>query len=222
MNASPQRDVFVRSEGDAWFERNRSAIHGPNDLRDHVVGVISRHLSTTRLSDVLEIGCAAGANLAALGLRRPIVGHGVDPSGAAVAEAAVQNPNFDVRAATSDALPFGDASMDVVWFGFCLYLVDRTLLHRSVAEADRVLRDGGLLVIHDFDAPHPTARAYHHLSGVTSYKLDASALFLADPAYVLAEKSSFSATSVDWELDPGERLGLWICRKDSGNAYLQR
>jgi SAM-dependent methyltransferase len=222
MSLAAQRDLFVRSEGDAWFERNRSAIQGPNDLREHVIGVISGHLPTARTTDVLEIGCASGANLLALGERRSIVGHGVDPSGAAVAHALEMQPGLDIRTGTTDALPFTDASMDVVWFGFCLYLVDRTLLHRSVAEADRVLRNGGLLVILDFDAPHPVAREYHHVPGVTSYKLNTSALFLADPAYVLAEKSSFSATGVDWEADPGERIGLWICRKDTDNAYLQQ
>ena len=196
MISTSQRDVFLRSEGDAWYLRNSAAIDGPNELRSRVVGIISSHLPISRNSDVLEIGCASGANLTALAELRPIAGFGVEPSDAAVLRASELHPELDVRSGTTDSLPFPDSSMDVVWFGFCLYLVDRSLLHRSVAEADRVLRNGGILVIHDFDAPRPVAREYHHLPGVVSYKFDVAALFLADPAYVLASKLSFSASHV--------------------------
>jgi adenylyltransferase/sulfurtransferase len=42
-------------------------------------------------------------------------------------------------------------ALDLVLFGFCLYLVDRKLISRVVAEADRVLKDTGFLGIVDFD-----------------------------------------------------------------------
>ena len=124
-----------------------------------------------------------------------------------------------LRTGTADELPYDDASFDVVWFGFCLYLVDRTLLMRTVSEADRVLRDGGVLAIVDFEPEAPCARPYSHRPGLLSYKMDHSRLFLANPAYVLAEKHATSHTTGRWEHDPQERVALTICRKDLEHAY---
>lgn len=214
-----QRDVFAAQEGDGYFRRNRASLDKGSEIRDLVIHRIAHQLSATATSRVLEVGCATGANLAVMGGLRPIAGFGVDPSAAAVASGNVRYPALSLTAATADRLPYEDASFDVVWFGFCLYLIDRALLHRVVAEADRVLKDGGTLAIHDFDPDAPTVRPYHHHPGLNSYKMDYARLFLADPAYVLAEKISFTHQSAHWSPDAQERVGLWICRKNTQAAY---
>lgn len=168
---------------------------------------------------MLEIGCGQGHNLDALGRLRCIEGHGIEPSREAVRAGAQTFPALALRCGTADELPYDDASFDLVWFGFCLYLVDRTLLQRTVAEADRVLRDGGLLAIVDFDPAAPCMRRYHHREGLRSYKMDHARLFLANPAYVLVAKHSTSHTSGMWEPDPQERVALSLCRKDLEHAY---
>lgn len=214
-----QREAFLSGEGDGYFKRNQAALERNDDARNLVVSRISHHLNGMTGPRVLEIGCATGGNLAALGALNSIEGVGIDPSAEAVRAGAAQFPSLSLHVGTADNLRFTDASFDLVWFGFCLYLVDRPLLHRVVAECDRVLRDGGLLVIYDFDPDVPCVRQYRHLPGLNSYKMDYSRLYLANPAYSLIEKLSFSHSDLQWSADPQERLGLWICRKNMQSAY---
>ena len=214
-----QRDTFLGGEGDGYFTRNQSALSRLDAARSFVVQRIAHHMPATREARVLEIGCATGANLVALGAVRQIAGVGIDPSPQAIAAGRHDSPALSLQVGTADALSFEDASFDVVWFGFCMYLVDRGLLHRVIAEADRVLREDGLLAIHDFDPDVPTRRPYHHRPGLNSYKMDYSRLFLADPAYALLEKASFTHHALQWSADPQERVGLWILRKNVQLAY---
>lgn len=214
-----QRDEFLASEGDQWFARNRSALDATSPARERIVDRLAGQMPPGRAARVLEIGCGPGHNLALLASRRPIEGHGIDPSSDAIACGTARHPQLRLQVGTADALPFADGAFDLVWFGFCLYLVDRPLLYRVVAEADRVLADGGLLAILDFDPGAPCARPYHHRPGLMSYKMDYAALFLANPAYVLVDKLSTSHTTGEWEPDPQERVALTLCRKNFEQAY---
>lgn len=218
---TPQRDEFLASEGNSWFERNAPMLAAPSPMRSLVVSRVAASLAGRQRAAVLEIGCGRGDNLHALGQSRGISGHGLDPSAKAIEAGRAAYPQLELRQGTADTLPFADASFDLVWFGFCLYLVDRSLLQRAVAEADRVLRDGGLLAIVDFDPDVPSIRPYHHRAGLSSYKMDYSRLFLANPAYVLAEKISTSHETGLWSADPQDRVALTICRKDLAHAYRQ-
>lgn len=171
-----QKDRFMMGEGDAWFNRNRERL----GLRDPVTEVIEElKLSPKR---VLEIGCSNGWRLKKLFDRySECTVFGVEPSAAAVDEALIST----VLRSTADELPFGSDNFDLVIFGFCLYLVDPADLFRVVTEADRVLRDNGILIIHDFAAwDRPFARAYEHADGVLSYHMDHAKLWLAHPSYV--------------------------------------
>lgn len=215
----PQKHEFLAAEGDQWFARNRAALRATSPLRDLVVGRIAAQLTEGTTVRVLEIGCGQGNNLAALANLHPIEGHGIEPSQEAVATGLLEFPGLLLRTGTADNLPYDDASFDIVWFGFCMYLIDRTLLQRAVAEADRVLRDGGILAIVDFDPDAPCVRPYHHRAGLNSFKMDHSRLFLANPAYTLVEKHSTSHTTGRWEPDPQERVALTICRKNLEQAY---
>ena len=215
-----QKEVFLASEGDRWFVRNRRSLDVPSELCDTVASRLANQLSNKDEARVLEIGCGQGQNLAALAARVPIVAHGIDPSQEAITVGSQRFPLLSLKKGSADALPHADDSFDVVWFGFCLYLVDRSLLFRVVAEADRVLRDGGLLVIVDFDPAQPSRRSYHHYPGLYSYKMDYVRLFLANPSYVLVEKLSASHTSGQWSPDPQERVALTLCRKSLEQAYM--
>jgi ubiquinone/menaquinone biosynthesis C-methylase UbiE len=214
-----QRDVFRDREGDNYFVRNEKTLLGTSPVKSLVIERIAHHIAPSQGTRVLEVGCASGGNLAALNNLRTIEGFGIDPSSDAVRAGQESFPNFDLHVGTADSLPFDDGCMDVVWFGFCLYLVDRALLYRVIAEADRVLTEGGFIAIHDFDPDVACVRPYSHYAGLNSYKMNYSAMFLCNPAYALVEKLSFSHYDTQWTNDAQQRLGLWICRKNLQLGY---
>lgn len=204
-----QREIFLSSEGDAWFARNKAALadkHGrPHD--DPVLRELSELLQSddSRGFRILEIGCGDGGRLAWLSSKFGVDCVGLEPSTDAAAAASASGVN--VLRGTADSLPFEGQAFDVVIFGFCLYLCDREDLFRIAAEADRVLRAPGWLVIHDFFNPSPTARPYRHRAGVNSYKMDYRTLFTWHPAYVcLTHKIRHHADSTYTD-DVDE----WVC-----------
>ncbi len=99
----------------------------------------------------LDLGTGTGAvarGLAQLGLAVT----GLDPSDALLAQAHALDGEAGVavayRQGKAEALPFDDAGFDLVTAGQCWHWFDRP---RAAAEARRVLRPGGALVICHFD-----------------------------------------------------------------------
>lgn len=178
-----QKDVFLASEGNAWLARNTGILRSrPLPESDPVLMAL---LSLTpRLESgarVFEIGCGDGTRLQWLREARGAECYGIDPSADAVAVATQRG--ILAKQGTADELPYGSAEFDVVVFGFCLYLCDRDDLFRIASEADRVLRNPGWLLIHDFFSTVPTRRGYHHRPDLFSYKMDYRTLFNWHPGY---------------------------------------
>jgi ubiquinone/menaquinone biosynthesis C-methylase UbiE len=209
---SDQRKAFLESEGDAWYRRNAADAGTPAARLDRVIANLPNRPA------VLEVGCSDGRKLAELATRAPGRYVGIDPSTAAITEGRRRWPDLELHVGSADQLPV-DEQFDAVILGFFLYLCDRALLTRVVAEADRVLRDGGALVIVDFDPPAPRRRQYRHLEGVSTYKMDYPSLFLALPSYSLAEKLPFSQHGEGWTADETERIAMTILRKDLEGGY---
>jgi ubiquinone/menaquinone biosynthesis C-methylase UbiE len=210
-----QRSIFLQSEGDAWFVRNKtSGLTGPDHIDDYIVEQISESHS------VLEIGCAEGRRLSRLRTR---IGNqtklvGIDPSKEAIRFGSEQFSDLDLRVGTADSLP-GNEYFDAVILGFCLYLCDRNLLSKIVSEVDRVLNDLGFLMIIDFDPSQPHRRKYKHHESVWSYKMDYSQLFSVFPHYVLSEKFSLSHSGPNWVSTESERIAIWTLRKNYSGGY---
>ncbi len=215
-----QSQVFLDSEGDNWFARNKAAIGARNSF--HETEIIKRVLEFDRdnINTVLEIGCGNGAKLDDICRFFKAEGSGVDPSSAAVNSgnesfAEQHKTTLKLHIATASALPFADASFDLVYFGFCLYLVDRDEIYKAVSEADRVLRNGGFLAILDFDPMQRHKRPYHHKPGLFSYKTSYADFFTAGGHYYLVAKDSFSHSADHFSTDSDERVSLSILYKET-------
>jgi SAM-dependent methyltransferase len=96
---------------------------------------------------VLDVGCGAGVDLVRFA-RGGAICTGVDLAESAIALAkanfAQQGLTADLRVADGEALPFPDASFDLVFaHGVVQYTADD---RRLVAEARRVLKPGGLAI----------------------------------------------------------------------------
>lgn len=178
-----QKEVFLQSEGDAWFTRNQQGVAGRKlPAGDALLRELLDFLPANAESlKVLEVGCGDGTRLAWIKNNLKADCYGIEPSAQAVAAANAKGVN--AQQGTADALPFDNNSFDIVIFGFCLYLCDREDLFRIASEADRVLRSPGWLMILDFYSPVPMANAYQHCLGVQSYKMDYRTLFTWHPDY---------------------------------------
>lgn len=194
-----QTQVFLDSEGDAWFGRNREKL----GARDPVSDVLAEHKIAPRA--VLEIGCGNGWRLKKLRERYHCEADGIEPSRKAVNVAAVPG----VRRGWADRLPYRDDLFDLVIFGFCLYVCEPRDLFRIAGEADRVLQEGGHLIIHDFvEANPPYACAYKYRAGVLSYHMNFAGLWLAHPCYRMVARHAVGADEV-----------VVVLRKNSADAF---
>lgn len=175
-----QAAVFSSGEGNQWFERNK------NEPRNHIVNAVLTSLPG-QPKTIVEIGCGYGRYLNEMHRRYHSKCIGFDPSTEAIDYGRRKFHELDLRVGTAGS--FYGLHMDVLVFGFCLYLVDRFDLFRVVDDADWCLNEGGHLVIHDFDQEVPEKVPYKHADGVYSYKMDYSKLWLANPAYELISKT---------------------------------
>lgn len=139
--------VYDRMAGSWWDESG--FLHALAALNPARFGYMRRVLiEELRLApvglQVLDIGCGGGL-LAEEFARLGCAVMGVDPSEeslvAARTHAATQGLTIGYQCALGEALPFADASFDIVYC--CDVLEHVTDLHRVITETARVLRPGG-------------------------------------------------------------------------------
>jgi SAM-dependent methyltransferase len=210
---SPQKDVFLSAEGDAWFTRNESGLATRDWSRDPVCRRLEALPRAANESKVLEIGCGDGSRLQYLASLGSFQVYGLEPSEKAVAKA--RGRGLSVTRSTADVLPFPDSSFDILVFGFCLYLCDDADLFRIALEADRVLAKDAWLLILDFEARAPTYKPYRHRAGILSRKMDYSSMFAWHPAYTLASYEKFHHQTEQWTDETDEWVSLACLRKRS-------
>ncbi len=209
-----QSKVFLESEGDDWFERNKTAVNSKSSFYEtETIKRVLQHYKEN-INNVLEIGCGNGAKLFDLCDYFKATGSGIDPSAAAVKNGKELHKDLLLSVSTASKLPYSDDNFDLVYFGFCLYLVDRNDILKAVAEADRVLKNGGFLAILDFDPKQRHKRAYHHKPGLFSFKTSYADFFTSGGHYYLVAKESFSQGASHFTTDSDERVSVSILYKE--------
>jgi ubiquinone/menaquinone biosynthesis C-methylase UbiE len=209
-----QSNVFLESEGDRWFERNKESLNLKSDYYE--TETIKRVLNNFKynINNILEIGCGNAKKLSDLCTFFDAKGHGIDPSASALKNGKIVNKNLNLKVSTAADIPYEVNSFDLVYFGFCLYLVDRNDILRAISEADRVLKSGGFLAILDFDPKKRHKRPYEHKSDLFSYKTSYADFFTASGHYYLVAKDSFSHATHHFTADSDERVSISILYKE--------
>lgn len=181
-----QAKAFLTGEGDKWYERNKQA-----ELDYTVVNTLCG--LDPKPNSILEVGCGNARYLGELHRYFGGKAVGIDPSKKAIFEGRKAFPSLRLK--HNDAIPglrwewALHYEYDLILFGFCLYILDRSDLFLAVAYSDAILKNGGFLAIHDFDPPKPKVVPYKHVEGLSSYKMDYSSLWLANPGYSLVYKA---------------------------------
>lgn len=176
-----QSDTFLEGEAEQWFARNQNKLRVDDDP-------IIEAIESARIKprSILEVGCSNGWRVRLMKVKWGCYSVGIDPL--------FKTSLWDCRQGTADDLSaFDDNQFDLLIYGWCLYLCDREDLFKIVLEGDRVLRDGGHLVIYDFLPAKPYKRKYKHSPGLFSYKMDYSHLWLANPAYHLVHRAMYDS-----------------------------
>jgi SAM-dependent methyltransferase len=121
---------------------------------------------------VLDVGCGAGLSAAALhGLADAVVG--LEPNAGMLAYRRQVAPHAHFVVGRAEQLPFAGASFDMITAAGSLNYVDLDLFF---AEAKRVLRPGGVVVVYDF-WPGPWFEVFERrYPSAPGYALDVEAL----------------------------------------------
>lgn len=175
-----QDAIFERSEGDAYFRRNMEAMA----VRDMSTDLPMRLMSDYRLQPktVLEVGASNGFRLDAIRQQYGARCCGVEPSLEALDDARRRYPQVHHSPGVAHEIPWVEP-FDLVIVNYVLHWVDRRHLLRSIAEIDRLIKDGGCLIVGDFAPANRVRVPYRHKDGVYTYKQDYEALFLASGLY---------------------------------------
>ena len=131
---------------------------------------------------VLDVGCGTGGLAIAASRKVGSAGsvQGVDPSAAMIARAQrkARRAAADVqfRTGVAEALPYGDATFDVVLSSLMLHHLPKETRRAGVREVGRVLKPGGRFLAIDFGRPssehkHGLIGRLHRHGGVNARNL---------------------------------------------------
>jgi len=127
---------------EAWFEQHRAA---------YVTEMLALRPFVPLTGRGLEIGVGSGRFAAPLGIRL-----GIDPSPAMLAHARARG--IEVVAGVAEHLPFADDSCDHALLVTTICFLDSPAA--MLAEARRILKPGGILVIGFIDRASPLGQRY--------------------------------------------------------------
>lgn len=183
MHAGFQREVWAQGVGDDWFQRNKDAL-GNRDLASDAL--TSMQFTPT---SVLEVGAANGWRLKKLKERYGCTARGIDVSREAVK--AAKEAGISVDLGFAHDLPYSNNSFDTVIFGFCLCFISPEDWMALVSESNRVLRDGGVIILYDFVGTRFIKRRMMNITAdskleekpVYLYNFDWPSLWVSHPGY---------------------------------------
>jgi ubiquinone/menaquinone biosynthesis C-methylase UbiE len=210
-----QATAFYKGEADKWYRRNMFKPHEPDRVMEVIRGL------NIKPRTVLEVGCADGWRLRKIREELGSIGYGIDPSKDAIADApnSIERQGIKCWRGTAEKLVgVKDHSIDMVIYGFCLYLVDRSDLFSICCECDRALKDNGVVVINDFYSERPYSRVYEHAPELKSYKQDYAALWLGHPHYRRVTQK-FYGTETAQPLSRDDTVVVDVLKKDIKGAY---
>lgn len=223
MKGSLQKDAFTTYEADAWFSRNQDYLKKYSVQNDKVVSLLTGY--NLLPGNVLEIGCSAGHRLNGIkSLHKDCNVYGIEPSKKAIEYGQQNFPTINLCEGTADDLSaYGNESMDVIIVGFVFYVIDRNIVFKVISEIDRVLKNGGALIIVDFFSETSLKNEYQHIKDFRAYsfKQNYDEIFTSSKLYYLLDKSTLNhdTKSLDASNDYFNKYSISMLKKDINASY---
>lgn len=217
-----QDDIFISSEGDNWFSRNKDALGKKLD-NDIILKHIQNSFTISKEDSVLEIGCSNGFRLHSISHSYGCKCYGIDASLKAIELGSKQFSDIQLFHGGAEELKFENKSFNIIIINFVLHWIDRTNLLKVISEIDRVLKDNGRIIIGDFYPCAPQKVKYHHLPNqqVFTYKQHYFEIFQASQMYSLEYLKSFDHTNPE-SGNPAtfkDRCFLSVLKKEGDRLY---
>ena len=150
---SKQRELWRGSFGDAYIDRNPCT---PDLLRKRIVAFakIFQGLGLKAPRSILEVGANIGRNIRALQILTDAELHALEPNMRARTTLLNEKvlPKEQIHDGAAEELPFGDASMDMVFTCTVLIHIPPETVEQACRELYRVARQF-LLIIEYFFSP---------------------------------------------------------------------
>lgn len=223
MKDNIQKNAFLNYEADAWFQRNLDVLKGYSRDKDYVIKLLKDY--NLEPKSVLEVGCSFGYRLEAIrNLFDFCEVYGIDASSQAINYGKKEFPSIHLSHSTADDLSaFEDGSFDLLIVGFVFYVIDRSVLFKVISEIDRVLKNGGCLIIVDFFSIAAQKNKYHHIKDFDaySYKQNYWEIFTASKLYCLIGKTTQNQNSkmLDATSDYYNNNSYTILKKEISDGY---
>jgi ubiquinone/menaquinone biosynthesis C-methylase UbiE len=197
-----QDDYFNTIEGNNYYLRNNQD-QNPNK---ELISLLKSN--NVHISNLLDVGGFTGFQANAL---HDIYGCNcsvLEPSELALNEGKLKYPYINFKQGVANKILFGDEEFDLIIVNFVLHWIDRKYLLKSIAEMDRVLSNGGHILIGDFTPKTASKRKYHHdkTNSTWTYKQRYYELFLSSNLYSLI-------ASIELPYDNSSRFGIYILKK---------
>lgn len=209
-----QKDKFLAGEGDRYFKRN--FIQSDNEKiewikNDPLLPLLLDLPFENDIVNVLEIGCGQGLRLQELKNKKNWITYGLDPSLEAFNNG--KRKGINVYQGTADKLPFNDRSMDILIYGFCLYLCDYEDLFKIAAEADRVLKKRSWIAIMDFWSSSPRENTYKHDTSMNTFKNNRNLIFDWHPFYEVVYHKIIGHKTTSFTDNVQEKVSVSLLRR---------
>ena len=206
----------MTTEGDEYYKRNEEYETSTFFKHDPVCNSIIEIANTFyEKATILEVGCSDGRRLKALKEKYNWVYQGVEPSTIAIESGKIDG--IEMLKGSAEELPIEAKSVDILIYGFCLYLCDREELFSICAEGNRVTKDKSWIIIHDFWAKADTSNDYHHKQGIKSYKTKPEEMFSWHPSFTVMDTKIRDISNQTYTDNKDEWVKTSVIRKVAEN-----
>ena len=183
-----------------YFERNKTCKEHPGD---HII-YLTNLLKNEEINLICEVGCFKGTQLNYLCSKLNSKGIGIDASEKSILNARKIYTNLFFKQGLSTSLEVENDTVDLMVFGFFLYILSEDDYNKSIDEARKKIKKGKFFYIFDFDSN--SENKCKHDNKITITKRDHSNL----KGFKLLEKKVYYEKSNSSYLDGYNRMSLWL------------